>query len=474
MSRTMSALLVAALAVASPAAQAAPVNVQLANQPAQPNANSTCKLTYPPSGGGALLQHVKVFDVFYSKGNTYRDMLTQYYTSITQSAYFDWLTEYNVANYKIGRGSFIGYFEDNNSTTTSSTIDDTEIGDYLDGLISAGSIPAPDDDTIYQIYFPSNVTITMQNTKSCSYFCAYHSSYKHSGTQKARYSVIPDVTQAPCKGGCGSSTNQFNNLTSVSSHELIEAVTDPDGGTSWYDRNNSCNPTGEIGDICNAQQGTVGSYTVQKEWSNSQGACIATNPNVSVNDFTMAANPTMVSVPQGGMATVMVSLTKTAGMSETVMLTATAPAQSGLVASLSPTSAASDNGKSTLTITASPTAMLGSAGDVTIKGAGSIANPTATVAVTVTAPPDMAMSPDLAMPPSGGGSGGTGGGGSGGSGGGNGTGTGTGGNGGSGGNGNHGGGSDSGCSMSGNGGVAGSWVFATFLLLGLAFRRRRV
>ena len=42
---------------------------------------------------------------------------------------------------------------------------------------------------------------------------------------------------------------------------------------AWYDGTN-----GEIGDICNAQQGTITlnglSYTMQKEWSNQKGACI--------------------------------------------------------------------------------------------------------------------------------------------------------------------------------------------------------
>jgi MYXO-CTERM domain-containing protein len=455
MMRMMGAALITTLALAT-AADANPL-VQLKSNQVQPNAAS-CQLAY---GGGPLLQNVKVFDVFYNTGNTYRDMLTSYYTAITQSAYFDWLLEYNNGGYKIGRGTFLGYYEDTNSTTTAKTIDDSQIGAYLDGLITAGKIPAPDDNTIYQIYFPSNVTITLDKSKSCSVFCAYHNGWDHTSTQRGRYSVIPDVTKAPCAGGCGSSTNQFNNLTSVSSHELIEAVTDPDDNSAWVDQTTGC---GEIGDICNAQQGTIGSYTVQKEWSNSQGACIVTNPNVMVNTFTVTPTPTMINVPQGGMATVMVAMAKTGGTAENVALTAKAP--TGLTAALSPASVTSDNGKSTLTITASPTAMLGSAGNVTITATGSATAPTATVAVTITAPPDMAMSPDLAEPTQNGGSGGEGGGGSGG------TGTGTGGNGGSGGSNGNRGGSDSGCSMSG-GSIAGSWAFAGFILIALAFRRRR-
>ncbi|HEY2744810.1 MAG TPA: hypothetical protein VGL86_09315 [Polyangia bacterium] len=456
MKRMLGAVLITTLALST----TANAKTAMTSEPAHPDAAS-CKLKY---GGGPLLQNVKIFNVFYNTGNTYRDMLTSYYTAVTQSAYFDWLIEYNSGSYKIGRGSFLGYYEDTNSATTKTTLDDTDIGPYLDKLIAANKIPAPDDNTLYQIYFPSNVTITLQGSQSCSVFCAYHNGWDHTSSQRGRYSVIPDVTKSPCAGGCGNSATQFNNLTSVSSHEMIEAVTDPDDNSAWVDTSSqSC---GEIGDICNAQQGTIGSYTVQKEWSNSLTSCIVTNPNIMVNTFTVTPTPTMVSVPAGGMATVMVALAKTAGTSETVALTAKAP--TGVTAAFSPASVASDAGKSTLTVTASPTATVGSAGDITITATGSSTAPTATVAVTITAPPDMAMAPDMAEPVSSGGSGGTGGGGSGG-----GNGTGTGGNGGSGGSGNgNRGGSDSGCSMSG-GSIAGSWAFAGFLLLALAFRRRR-
>src|SRR5207253_825562 len=57
---------------------------------------------------------------------------------------------------------------------------------------------------------------------------------------------------------------------------------------AWYAPAGTC---GEIGDICNAQQGAVAGYTVQKEWSNVAGACvvsrsplppICTGPNTPV------------------------------------------------------------------------------------------------------------------------------------------------------------------------------------------------
>ncbi len=443
-------------------ASAAPKLAQSVAPAPVPDATS-CKLTYY---NGPLIQRVKVFDVFYNQGNPYKDMLAQYYTSITQSAYFDWLVEYNTTNYKISRGSFLGTYEDTNSATASVTLDDTDIGPYLDKLIAAGKIPAPDDNTIYQIHFPASVTITLQGAQSCVVFCAYHNSYMH-GNQIARYSVIPDVTKAPCAGGCGTSPTQFNNLSSVSSHELIEAVTDPDNNTAWVDQTQGC---GEIGDICNGKQCTPAvtgqtptqttcptSYVVQLEYSNSKG-CIAQDPSMVVNAFTVAASPATVNVPAGGMATTAVNLTKTTGSAENVKLSTTMLPM-GLTASFSPTSVTSDKGTSMLTISAAPTAMVGTMEKVTITATGSVTAPTADVMVQIVPPVDMAMPPDMAQPVNSGG-GGNGGNGTGGN-----------GNNGNGNGGNNIGGS-SGCSM-GGAGIGGSWAAAALLLLGLAFRRRR-
>jgi hypothetical protein len=70
-------------------------------------------------------------------------------------------------------------------------------------------------------------------------------------------------------------------VTSVASHELVEAVTDPDVGLAkalaaplaWYDANN-----GEIGDICAGHEGKLHAggaiWTVQKQWSNKAHACV--------------------------------------------------------------------------------------------------------------------------------------------------------------------------------------------------------
>jgi len=69
--------------------------------------------------------------------------------------------------------------------------------------------------------------------------------------------------------GCIGSLAAFDALTSTSSHELCEAITDAIPGQGWYDDNN-----GEIGDICAWQTKKVGDYTVQLEWSNNNKKCM--------------------------------------------------------------------------------------------------------------------------------------------------------------------------------------------------------
>jgi len=90
----------------------------------------------------------------------------------------------------------------------------------------------------------------MNGAASCSNFCGYH--YEINGT--IFYAVMP----YPDCSGCAGATAVVDALTSTSSHELCEAITDPVPGQGWYDDRN-----GEIGDICAWQTKPLGSYTVQ-------------------------------------------------------------------------------------------------------------------------------------------------------------------------------------------------------------------
>ncbi|HET9626368.1 MAG TPA: hypothetical protein VFP84_33635 [Kofleriaceae bacterium] len=218
--------------------------------------------------GGPLLTHVSVHPVWWRSTTRFQSVFNTYYGSVTNSPLYTMLGQYN-----IGAGSQVAGVTDNDTATS---VSDASIHTELNRLFANGTLPAPNANNYYPIHFPQGVRITgPDGSQSCVQFCAYHGTYVRNGVN-VYYGVIPDVGDPGCNGGCGTNTVQ-NNEQSVASHELVEATTDPAVGLAtvfgpplgWYDPNN-----GEIGDICNAQQGTTNGLVVQKEWSNAVNACV--------------------------------------------------------------------------------------------------------------------------------------------------------------------------------------------------------
>jgi hypothetical protein len=207
--------------------------------------------------------------------------------------------------------------------------------------------------------------------------------------------VLPDMQAGSgCSTGCGTSTT-FGNYTSVTSHELVEAMTDADVGIAttfapplaWYDQNN-----GEIGDICNAQQGSYTAngttYTIQLEFSNAANNCVLP-PAASSPNFSLSASPTSVSVTQGSSGSSTITITPSGGFTGSVTLSASGlPA--GVTAGFGTNPATSS---SVLTLTASSTAATGTS-TITITGTSGSLTHTTSVTLTVNAPaqPNFALS----------------------------------------------------------------------------------
>jgi hypothetical protein len=258
--------------------------------------------------GGRVVSNMQVVQVLWGTGSflpevtsTSTPSMASFYQSVLNSSYVDWLTEYDTtglpaptSNQIIGRGSFDVQVMINPSSH-STTVDDSIIQSEITAQINAGNLPAPTTDgvgnsnTYYAVFFPHGTTITMGGMSSCvaNSFCAYHGTVAAAGSlHEYFYGVHPDMQSGSgCDTGCGAAATPFGNYTSVASHEMTETLTDAEVGIgtnigpplAWYDPNN-----GEIGDICDAQQGslTVGGeiYVVQREWSNAQGNCVVTGP----------------------------------------------------------------------------------------------------------------------------------------------------------------------------------------------------
>ena len=317
-----------------PAAWAAPAGAQLMTlHPAQPEATG-CKLVY---GNGPLLQNVKVFDVFYSKGNTYRDMLTSYDTAITQSAYFDWLLEYDTGRPKIGHGSFLGVSDPSNRRAADGRRQDHRPRSR--GLISAGNLPAPDDNKLYQmVYFPAGVDITPRVPSRAS-SSARTTAAVTTGSTHACYGVIPDVTAVAVQRGCGAddSVQQPHLGVVARAHRGGHRRRGRPDATSARSRSTPRAAAARSATSATRSRARSAGYTVQKEWSNTEQLLHRDQPERHGERLHGRGVADDGDGAAGRNGDGQVALTKTSGMAETATLTATTPTGKGLVASLSPT-----------------------------------------------------------------------------------------------------------------------------------------
>ncbi|HEY5187311.1 MAG TPA: cell wall-binding repeat-containing protein [Actinomycetes bacterium] len=366
------------------------------------SAPAGAKLTYY---GGRVVSHVRTVGVLYGPG-TYRTYVTDgvtpnmstFLTGTSNSSYLSWLDgEYNSVtptptaglgqtNQRIGWSTYDRLVSIAPSAANSgTTIQDSQVQSELSAQIVAGHVPAPQKDaagnnnTDYVVYFPSGTTIC--DTGACSMasggFCAYHGTIANvPGYGEVYYTVMPDFT--PAGTGCGTDPVEFNNATSVLSHELVETITDPEVGLAtsnapplaWYDLAN-----GEIGDICNAQQGTIlGSdgvaYVVQTEYSNALASCVVSNPSVtSASAITSAASVSFTAGSAG-------SFTVTTSGSPAPRLSVTGALPSGV--------SFIDNGDGTATLSGKPAAGTGGSYALTLtahNGVGSDATQAFTMTV---------------------------------------------------------------------------------------------
>jgi hypothetical protein len=268
--------------------------------------------------GGHVISHVQIVAVMWTSKvySQLQSQVSSFFSTIVDSTYMDWLGEYDTAGIKgndgkagssqhVNHGKFLKTVTITPSITKT-TVTDAQIGQELAAQIKSGILPSPTTDaeggvnTLYVVYFPPGVGIQDgQGGVSCNsggggnqVFCGYHSSYVDT-SGNVPYAVIPDLSSQACVQGCGAGS-AIEDYGVAASHEMVEAITDPEIGAggglgigrpmAWYDTQQ-----GEVGDICANQQdftATIGGFTVQKIWSQKNGACIAEDPSLTACDGT--------------------------------------------------------------------------------------------------------------------------------------------------------------------------------------------
>jgi hypothetical protein len=232
---------------------------------AAPKSGPLPQLTYH---NGHLLAEVEVFTIFWGRGWTtatkkaLAGQINSFFDAILVSPLIDQLGEYGVAGQRIGHGKRVGTAMVT-SPNPAHSISDGAIQHFLQGEIASNAaFPTPTPNTLFFVYLPPGTSVAQGGARSCQAFCGYHNDI----AGQLYYAVMP----YPGCGGCTGGLSQLDALTSTSSHELCEAITDPVPGRGWYDDGGNA----EIGDLCAWKTKTVAGSTVQLEWSNKANACV--------------------------------------------------------------------------------------------------------------------------------------------------------------------------------------------------------
>ena len=184
-----------------------------------------------------------------------------------------------MAGYKVGPGTGGLYAELDDTPVANKSITDLDIQKLVTDGIAAGTVPPPQDQILYALYFPSTTQISNFNAAACTDFLGYHDEMtvtSQGAPKQVSYAVMPR---------CPASTKQAtkDQLTVTASHELAEAASDPFPTTkgtyrlltndAWIPLLGGGTAGDENGDVCIfAPNYDESGYKVQPIWSNAAAA----------------------------------------------------------------------------------------------------------------------------------------------------------------------------------------------------------
>ena len=206
--------------------------------------------------GGNLLPQVQAQAVFLGQefssapANTETAALDASLKDITGGPFMQALAR---AGFNVGPGSAVAGAVDNTSLSDGSTISDAFIQARLQADVSSGLLQAPNANTLYVVYVQPNVAVNLGSGQGTTQqgILGYHTAFLGANGAPIRYAVVASPGGAAGNSVLPEATTALDQLTAVTSHELAEAVTDPDinsnvnnGRLGWFDPQR-----GEIGDV---------------------------------------------------------------------------------------------------------------------------------------------------------------------------------------------------------------------------------
>lgn len=217
-------------------------------------------------GGGPVLTQVQVELIFWGAEWTgasspstveVRDAVAR----ILSGPYMTGLTQYR----GVGTGG-LGGLTVTSSSKPPNPFSDTHVMDLIAQQIEAGRVPPPHGDRqiLYCVVMPRDIRSDQYATRG---LLGEHYYFVHRAGQRAHFAWL---TWPRIPGGPGG----LDDITSILTHELAEACTDPEGDGIQIEPSNP-DHWNEIGDVCYGMDETVNGVRVQTYWSHRDRACIA-------------------------------------------------------------------------------------------------------------------------------------------------------------------------------------------------------
>ncbi|MHA6204865.1 hypothetical protein ACXU4B_10605 [Dyella soli] len=229
-------------------------------------------------GGGPVLQRPTIMPIFWGAEWTSPSppiapaTLLDRLKTIIDGSYLDGLVQYGFT----GKPTLLGpRYVTNTEPAASTTVAgwSTEGVNLLRGLIDAEQIAEPDEDwsRLTVIFLPSTVAYPSDSTGTTFGF--------HSSFQWVDYDLL-DVDDDPVRFAM-IGTAPFGAIPGIDmatysfSHELVEAMTDPDGASGWRQSPGTGSASAdEIADSPCNQIGRLDGTAVASYWSDADNACI--------------------------------------------------------------------------------------------------------------------------------------------------------------------------------------------------------
>jgi hypothetical protein len=232
------------------------------------------------SGGGPVATAPKIVPIFFTSADDdpFQPEVETFLAELASGDYSYWSEA--TAEYGVGPLTIEPTVVSTDPTPAGDGAMQTYLATMTDGTHAGW--PEADGNTIYAVYLPPGLVFTDPQGQ-CTSWGGYHDELTNTKGDPLVYAIMPR---------CGGDI--LDNLTVVTSHELVEAATDPlpfsdpayvvadDDHFVW-----GMTPGGELGDMCEyvqeASQRIVGLYMVQRTWSNASAAA-GHDPCVPVTD----------------------------------------------------------------------------------------------------------------------------------------------------------------------------------------------